>query len=67
MNARGQRSLARIICRETAEVVQERRRNCGRGILDERDAILLRIRIPDARARGAPLAEIPHQSILECG
>ena len=68
MNARGQRALARRNRREAAEVVQEGPREeeivesdtTEEKILEERDAVPLRIRIPRARARGGlPAAAIP--------
>ena len=68
MNARGQRALARRNRREAAEVVQEGPREEEivesdteeDDILEEREAVPLRIRIPGARARsGPPAAEIP--------
>jgi len=59
MNTRGQRALARRICRGLAQVVQERPREQEimeldteeDEILEEQDAIPIRIRIPGAKAR----------------
>ncbi len=64
MNARGQRAVARRNRREAAEVVQEGPREEEivesdteeDEILEEREAVPLRIRIPGARARGGPPA-----------
>ena len=65
MNARGQRALTRRNRREAAEMVQDTAEGPmeeeivesdteEEEILEQRDAIPLRIRIPGARARGGP-------------
>ena len=67
MDARGQRALARRNCREATEVVQEGPREDEivesdtekDEILEEREAVPLRIRIPGARARVGPPAAVP--------
>ena len=75
MDARGQRALARRNRHEVAEVVQEGPRKEENvqsdteeeDILEEREAVPLRIRIPGARARGGPPAAVSISAPIDPG